>query len=97
MGKQPVPLHGGQWKTMLLHVVEHLGKNAEIIGGGAEAQDSANTPNAHKEEKATCQNTDERGINGGRPFLDGLGCRGKIPPVETVDHGAGLNFKFIYA
>ena len=51
MAQGAVTLHGGDGQARLLHVVEHLGKDGEIIGGYAEAQHPADGPHADKDKE----------------------------------------------
>ncbi len=51
VGQQSVSLQGGVRKPSGFHVVEHLGKDAEIISGRGEAVNPADSPDRDKQKK----------------------------------------------
>ena len=65
MAQGAVPLHGGYGQARLLHAVEHLGKDGEIIGGHAEAQHPAYGPDGDEDEKRHAHRR-------GQPEIEGL-------------------------
>ena len=51
VGQRAIPLQCGHGQAGLLHIMEHLGKNAEIKGRGAEAAVAADSPDTDEQEK----------------------------------------------
>ena len=68
MRKKSIPFQGCHWQTGGLHIVEHLGKNAKIIGRCPEAFYTVYSPGADKADKNASQKT----------------CNGKPHPVDFL-------------
>ena len=86
MAQGAVTLHSGDGQARLLHIVEHLGEDGEVKGGGAETQHPAHRPHADEDEERHAHRH-------GQPEIEGLfrtpgqGTAGDVSPAfEGVYH-----------